>query len=82
MMGSFAILTQDMTFDWMELVSDTSTALNQQFFRKFIFWFRREFESEWIRFPQSEEEVAKVSICLLQCVIRIRHCDVLTWHFR
>jgi len=67
MMGSLAILTQDMTFDWMEMVSETSTALNHKFFRKFIFWFRNEYEAEWIRFPNSDDEMAKVSFQNRMC---------------
>lgn len=59
-MGCLAILTQDMTFDWMELVSDTSRSTNHKFFYQFINWFREEYTTEWIKFPDTEESIAKL----------------------
>lgn len=60
MMGTFAILTQDMTFDWMDLVSDTSKSINHRFFHKFIWWFKNHYLEEWIRFPDDEASLKKV----------------------
>mmetsp|Transcript_1820 Transcript_1820/g.4130 ORF Transcript_1820/g.4130 Transcript_1820/m.4130 type:complete len:220 (-) Transcript_1820:1705-2364(-) len=60
MLGCFAILAKDHTFDWMELVSETSKSSNHAFFFEFIFWFREFYTGEWIKFPDTDEAIAKV----------------------